>query len=370
MLLPALHTTNTSILSLLVCNLNGIEMVGPSKAIGRKRSGKISWMMISNVGRQREAVDKRRGRRRRGKDLLRNEEGVPVEPCDAPRAVTNRRTQLRGAQRRHVGKVKTQGATTQSNVNNRNKLRVVGGSSRRRRLKLPDVFLRPMMGKVKEAMFNGLSSIGAMDGPNLSLLDVFSGSGSIGVEALSRGVKHVTFVDISKECCDVSLENAVLCGFTTTSEEQIPVISDNIGEFTTTGGVTSTANPSESSIGHSSFLPSKAVRGDALDVLYNPTKYDLLKPYDIITMTPPYEEVTYGDLVQAVAETPLAKEADTIIALEYPVELGCFPHVMAGGTLIGLRNRRYGRTVLALYICRPSGRLESATPRPEEFVNF
>ncbi len=57
--------------------------------------------------------------------------------------------------------------------------------------------------------------------------------------------------------------------------------------------------------------------------------------------------MTYGDIVQAVAEIPLAKEADTIIALEYPVELGYFPYVMADGSLIGLRNRRYGRTVLA-----------------------
>ncbi len=107
-----------------------------------------------------------------------------------------------------------------------------------------------------------------------------------------------------------------------------------------------------------------------MDVLYDSIKYNLLKPYDIITLTPLYEEVTYGDPAQAVAETPLAKEVDTIIALEYPVELGCFPHVMADGSLIGLRSRRYGRTVLALYICRPSGRLESVIPRPEEFVKL
>ncbi len=53
-------------------------MVGPSETIKRKASEKTSWMMISNIGGQREAVEKRRRRRRRGKDLLRNEEGVPV----------------------------------------------------------------------------------------------------------------------------------------------------------------------------------------------------------------------------------------------------------------------------------------------------
>ncbi len=332
-------------------------------------SEKTSWMMMSNIGGQREAVEKRRRRRRRGKDLLRNEEGVPVEPCNAPRATTYRTT-LKGAQRGQVGKVKTQG-TTQSNVNNPNKLRILGGLSRGRKLQTPNVFLRPMMGKVKQALFNGLFSIGAMDGPNVSLLDVYSGSGSIGVEALSRGAKHVTFVDISKECCEISLANAVLCGFTT-SNEQIPITTSDYGTTHTINGgsVTSIPDPSESSICPSFFRHTKAVRGNAMDVLYNPINYDLLKPYDIITLTPPYEEVTYGDLVQAVAKTPLAKEADTIIALEYPVELGCFPHVMADGSLIGLRNRRYGRTVLALYICRPSGRLESAISRPEEFVKL
>ncbi len=341
--------------------------MGPSETTGGKRSGKTSWVMMSNIVGQRGAVNKMI-RRRRGKDLIRNKEGVPVEPCHAPRGATHRRKILKGAQRGRVGKVKIQGTTIQSNVNNPNKLRVLGGSSRGRKLQLPDVFVRPMMGKVKEALFNGLLSIGAMDGPNVSFLDVFSGSGSIGVEALSRGAKHVTFVDISKECCDISLANAVLCGFTK-PQEQIPVISDDATAFAITG-TTSITDPSESSICPSSFLPAKAVRGHALDVLYNPIKYDLLKPYDIITMTPPYEEVVYGDLVQAVTETSLTKEADTIIALEYPVELGCFPHVMAGGSLVGLSNRRYGRTVLALYICHPSGRLESAIPRPEEFVNI
>lgn len=52
----------------------------------------------------------------------------------------------------------------------------------------------------------------------------------------------------------------------------------------------------------------------------------------------------------------------------YPIELGAFPPTLADGRLVGLRNRRYGRTVLALYVCRPSGRSEALQPFPEEFV--
>ncbi|CAN0405021.1 unnamed protein product, partial [Scytosiphon promiscuus] len=38
-------------------------------------------------------------------------------------------------------------------------------------------------------------------------------SGSVGIEALSRGAGHATFVDFAKDCCDVCLRNANLCGF-------------------------------------------------------------------------------------------------------------------------------------------------------------
>ena len=60
---------------------------------------------------------------------------------------------------------------------------------------------------------------------------------------------------------------------------------------------------------------------------------------------------------------------DSLVVVEYPVELGCFPPTLADGRLVGLRNRRYGRTVLAIYVCRPSGRLD-VSPFSEEFVSL
>ena len=63
---------------------------------------------------------------------------------------------------------------------------------------------------------------------------------------------------------------------------------------------------------------------------------------------------------------------DTVVMVEYPVELGCLPHVVrredGGGAMIGVRNRRYGRTVIAMYIVNPTGKLPVANSRPEEFV--
>src|SRR6267378_3647643 len=69
-------------------------------------------------------------------------------------------------------------------------LRVAGGEARGRRLKAPKG-IRPTQGIVKEAIFN-------LVGPGIAdahVLDLFAGSGALGIEALSRGAADVTFVD-------------------------------------------------------------------------------------------------------------------------------------------------------------------------------
>jgi 16S rRNA (guanine966-N2)-methyltransferase len=69
-------------------------------------------------------------------------------------------------------------------------LRVAGGEARGRRLKAPKG-IRPTQGMVKEAIFN-------LIGPGIAaaqVLDLFAGSGALGIEALSRGAAAVTFVD-------------------------------------------------------------------------------------------------------------------------------------------------------------------------------
>jgi 16S rRNA (guanine966-N2)-methyltransferase len=69
-------------------------------------------------------------------------------------------------------------------------LRVAGGEARGRRLKAPKG-IRPTQGMVKDAIFN-------LIGPGITdaqVLDLFAGSGALGIEALSRGAASVTFVD-------------------------------------------------------------------------------------------------------------------------------------------------------------------------------
>jgi 16S rRNA (guanine966-N2)-methyltransferase len=73
-------------------------------------------------------------------------------------------------------------------------MRVIGGRSRGRRLtaKLPAA-VRPTSDRVRESIFDILGSAGGVDG--LSVLDLFCGSGALGLEALSRGAAAATFVD-------------------------------------------------------------------------------------------------------------------------------------------------------------------------------
>lgn len=62
---------------------------------------------------------------------------------------------------------------------------------------------------------------------------------------------------------------------------------------------------------------------------------------------------------------------DTIVVIEYPVELGCMPHAIGDGTMVGLRNRRYGRTVVGVWVYLPSGQFgDMLDSRPEEFVSI
>lgn len=235
--------------------------------------------------------------------------------------------------------LQSQGKKRESNRNNPSNLKILGGSVRGRRLDSPEVFLRPMMGKVREAIFSTFTSFGLYEERvHTKHLDIFSGSGSVGLESLSRGARHCTFVDLSRDCCNAAERNIVKCEF------------------------------------HQDESATRVVCADALQTLRDPIKAGIPEgsTYNIVTVCPPYEEVSYSDLLAAAANSKLLTE-DTVIVIEYPVELGCLPHVICqenGGTLVGVRNRRYGRTVIAMYVANPTGRLDSAESRPEEFVSL
>uniref|UniRef100_A0A7R9ZRB4 Uncharacterized protein n=1 Tax=Craspedostauros australis TaxID=1486917 RepID=A0A7R9ZRB4_9STRA len=276
------------------------------------------------------------------KKQARSEEGVPknlrrkVTAKRPPRGhVIPEHTKDKGAGGSSNPRLRPQGKAREAGLNNPSMLKIFGGTARGRRLDSPSVYLRPMMGKVREAVFSTLISFGLYDFP-VRHLDIFSGSGSIGLESMSRGAKHGTFCDMSPDCCAAIERNIKWCNF------------DGDGYST------------------------QVVCSDAFQLLRDPVSVGIPEgaKFEIITMGPPYEEIAYADLLDAVANSPLVEE-DTIVVIEYPIELmGDLPNVYKGdkNVMIGTRNRKYGRTVIVMYIVNPSGQVELAESRPEEFL--
>lgn len=88
-------------------------------------------------------------------------------------------------------------------------MRVITGTARGRRLKeLPGRETRPTTDKVKESIFNIIQ----FDIEGRNTLDLFAGTGQLGIEALSRGAARCTFVDARREAAALVRENLAHCG--------------------------------------------------------------------------------------------------------------------------------------------------------------
>jgi len=83
-------------------------------------------------------------------------------------------------------------------------MRVLAGIYKSKKIEtINNADTRPMMSKVREAIFNSIQFMVE----DKDVLDLYSGSGSLGIEALSRGANYVTFVDLSKECILILKKN-------------------------------------------------------------------------------------------------------------------------------------------------------------------
>jgi 16S rRNA (guanine966-N2)-methyltransferase len=91
-------------------------------------------------------------------------------------------------------------------------LKVIGGTARGRTVKTPknDTYLRPLLGRIKKSLFDILAvKIG-----NSNFLDLFAGSGSVGIEALSRGAGRVIFIEKERKYSRLIEENLKTLGLT------------------------------------------------------------------------------------------------------------------------------------------------------------
>ena len=178
-------------------------------------------------------------------------------------------------------------------------MRVITGKARGVQLKTPEGMLtRPTTDRVKEALF----SIINFDIPGAKVLDLFGGTGQLGIEALSRGAKSAVFVDArEEEACKLIREN-----LKRTKLEQ----------------------------------DAKVVRSDYLDYLER-----CREKFSVIFLDPPYAEVFLENALNRITEIDIL-QSDGIIVTERPLgkEL---PWELEGYTRS--RDYKYGKTLLTLY---------------------
>ena len=174
-------------------------------------------------------------------------------------------------------------------------MRVVAGSLGGRKLVSPaGEDTRPTSERVREAMFNALFSLDAIDGSRV--LDLFAGSGALGIEALSRGAAHATFVEQDRAALAALRENV----------ETLRIASQTT-----------------------------VIAGDGLRHL------ETMGDYDLILLDPPYGFDGWSALLSSIESGTVVIESDR--AVDPP--FGWVVH----------RVKRYGGTVVTLATASPRG---------------
>ncbi len=162
-------------------------------------------------------------------------------------------------------------------------MRVISGTARGRKLNAPSGGgTRPITDRAKESIFNMLQSLGGVEGA--TVLDLFAGSGSFGIECLSRGAERVTFVERDRHAAQVLRDNVDRLDFADRSEILVASVE-------------------------------RALSGRG--------------QVDIAFCDPPYADDPWDDLLSSIPANLLVGHADTEIALT--------------GDWVELRRRTYGR---------------------------
>ena len=170
--------------------------------------------------------------------------------------------------------------------------------------------MRPTSERVREALFNSLGSLDAVDGA--TVLDLFAGTGALGIEALSRGAASATFVDADVQAVRAIKDNLKVTG---------------LGER------------------------ARVVHADVFRFLADPPS----EPVDVAFADPPYAFDDWPRLLAVLPARLVAIEARTHVALE--------PGWHA------LRSKRYGDTVVTLARFEPDAPVappEPPAPREEQ----
>ena len=177
-------------------------------------------------------------------------------------------------------------------------MRVISGAARGIVLKTPDgMKTRPTADRVKEALF----SIIQFEVPGRNVLDLFGGTGQLGIESLSRGANRAVFVDAQDASCKLIKENLKRSGFT----DQAQVLRMDYANFLKT----------------------------------------TTEKFDLIFLDPPYMEEFLENSLKMITEIDILQSGG-IIVTERPLEK-LLPFEFEGYTKS--KDYKYGKTILTLY---------------------
>jgi 16S rRNA (guanine966-N2)-methyltransferase len=183
-------------------------------------------------------------------------------------------------------------------------MRVVGGEAKGRRLKGPKTEgTRPIIDRVKTALFDILS----WRVEETRFLDLFGGTGSVGIEALSRGAAHAAFVELNAGMLAILRENL-----------RITQLADR----------------------------AETVRGDAFAFLA--AAHAQRRTFDIIYVAPPQYQALAARALAQLDAAPLTEPGGLVIAQVHPRERAELDQ-LALTRLRRTDERRYGSTLLVFY---------------------
>jgi 16S rRNA (guanine(966)-N(2))-methyltransferase RsmD len=178
-------------------------------------------------------------------------------------------------------------------------MRITGGIARGQQLKVPKGNLvRPTTDRSREAVFSILSSVTMYWKRGL---DLFAGTGALGIEALSRDIEWVDFVDQDHRCCDIIEQNLKKVGFAGKAHVYCCAVTKAFN-----------------------FLAGK---------------------YDVVFLDPPYSSREINDLMFQLAKSNFVG-TDTIVVMFHTSRT---PLQQRYGGLYLIKNKKYGDTSISIY---------------------
>jgi 16S rRNA (guanine966-N2)-methyltransferase len=190
-------------------------------------------------------------------------------------------------------------------------MRVVAGEARGRKLKAPDTpGTRPIIDRVKTALFDILST----EVEDARFLDLFGGTGSVGIEALSRGAAHATFIEMNFKVLKLLRENLQTTGLADRAE---------------------------------------SLQADAFKFLQQKSAgtTQTTSPYDIIYVAPPQYHDMAARALEILDTSPLVAEHGLVIVQIHPKERAGVAAITCQRLALS-DERRYGSTLLMFYRVR------------------